>query len=101
MSEQTQNNPITIQGRALAERIAARSSCVGVIGMGYVGLPLAVAVFNAGYPVLGFDVDPLKISQLNSGESPIGRIGNNRRINRIGAIGRYPGIWQVVFTQIR
>ncbi len=76
MSEQTQNNPITIQGRALAERIAARSSCVGVIGMGYVGLPLAVAVFNAGYPVLGFDVDPLKISQLNSGESPIGRIGN-------------------------
>jgi UDP-N-acetyl-D-glucosamine dehydrogenase len=76
MSDHAQNAPLTTQGKALASRIASRSAKVGIIGMGYVGLPLAVAVFTAGYPVLGFDVDPVKIKMLNGGESPIGRIGN-------------------------
>ncbi len=61
----------------LATRINGRASCVGIIGMGYVGLPLAVAAFTVGYPVLGFDVDPKKISTLNGGQSPIGRISND------------------------
>ena len=47
---------------------------IAIIGMGYVGLPLAVAAFNAGYATLGFDVDPTKIEGLNNAISPIGRI---------------------------
>ncbi len=58
-------------------RIEARIAKVGIIGMGYVGIPLAVAVGRAGYPVLGFDILPERISQLNSCQSPIGHIPNS------------------------
>ncbi len=88
MSDPAQNTLISTQGRALAERITARSSRVGIIGMGYVGLPLSVATFTAGYPVLGFDVDPLKITMLNVGESYIGRIGN-KTVAEMRASGRF------------
>jgi UDP-N-acetyl-D-glucosamine dehydrogenase len=60
----------------LNARLQSRESKIGIVGMGYVGLPLAVASFEVGYPVLGFDVDPAKIDGINSGVSPIGRIGN-------------------------
>ncbi len=56
---------------ALAHAIAARSATVGVIGLGYVGLPLAAAVARSSFPTLGFDIDPEKISQLNRGSSYI------------------------------
>lgn len=42
---------------------------VGIVGLGYVGLPLAVAFAEAGLPVVGIDTDPDKIAALNSGES--------------------------------
>ena len=54
----------------------ARESTVGIIGLGYVGLPLARAFSTAGYPVLGFDVDPAKVERLNRGESYIGHISS-------------------------
>ncbi len=60
--------------RDLLARVSSRESKVGIIGMGYVGLPLAVAAFDVGYSILGFDVDPAKIDGLNGGVSPIGRI---------------------------
>jgi UDP-N-acetyl-D-glucosamine dehydrogenase len=44
---------------------------VGVVGLGYVGLPLAVAFCEAGHTVIGVDVDPRKIGALNAGESYI------------------------------
>jgi UDP-N-acetyl-D-mannosaminuronate dehydrogenase/intein/homing endonuclease len=47
---------------------------VGVIGLGYVGLPLARAFSDKGFPVLGFDVDADKIARLRRGESYIGHI---------------------------
>ena len=40
---------------------------IGIVGLGYVGLPLARAVHRAGYPVLGYDVDPAKITALEGG----------------------------------
>lgn len=49
---------------------------VGVIGLGYVGLPLARAFINEGIRVLGFDVDPAKIARLSRGESYIGHIAS-------------------------
>src|SRR4051812_36110029 len=47
---------------------------VGILGLGYVGLPLAHAAVRGGYNVLGFDVDESKIRFLKSGESYVGRV---------------------------
>jgi len=56
---------------AILEKIRTRSAKVGVIGLGYVGLPLAVEFARAGFDVTGFDVDRSKIDQINSGKSYI------------------------------
>jgi UDP-N-acetyl-D-glucosamine dehydrogenase len=61
------------QDEALA-RIAARKFHVGIVGMGYVGLPLALLFSEQGFPVTGFDIDAQKVSALNSGSSYIVRI---------------------------
>jgi len=53
----------------LAAAIAKRRATVGVVGLGYVGLPLALTFAEAGFPVLGFDVDAAKVEQLGRGES--------------------------------
>jgi len=60
-------------GSALA-RVEGGTCRVGIIGLGYVGLPLARAFAGAGFPVLGFDTDPSKIEKLNAGRSYIGHI---------------------------
>ena len=59
---------------ALAARIRGRQAVVGIIGLGYVGLPLARAFSGRGFPVLGFDIDPAKVEKLGRGESYIGHI---------------------------
>jgi UDP-N-acetyl-D-glucosamine dehydrogenase len=56
------------------ERIKSRSARVGIIGMGYVGLPLALLFSEQGFRVTGFDVDPKKVEKLNEGASYIVRI---------------------------
>ena len=55
----------------LLSRIASRQAVVGVIGLGYVGLPLVREFMKAGFPVIGFDIDEEKIQKLRSGESYI------------------------------
>ncbi|TIR13092.1 MAG: nucleotide sugar dehydrogenase, partial [Mesorhizobium sp.] len=42
-----------------------------MIGLGYVGLPLAVAIARAGFPVSGFDIEAQKVENLNNGQSYI------------------------------
>ena len=61
----------------LAHRITGREAVVGVIGLGYVGLPLAVAVARAGYTVVGFDTDPEKPQHIAAGRSYIGAVMSN------------------------
>jgi UDP-N-acetyl-D-glucosamine dehydrogenase len=56
--------------------IEERQARVGIIGLGYVGLPLARAFANAGYRVLGFDTDPAKVEKLAQGRSYIGHIAD-------------------------
>jgi UDP-N-acetyl-D-glucosamine dehydrogenase len=68
---QTIETPIT----ALLDRIQTRQARVGVIGLGYVGLPLAVEFAHAGFDVTGFDVDASKTSQINAGKSYIPDVG--------------------------
>jgi UDP-N-acetyl-D-glucosamine dehydrogenase len=62
------------QGESLAEKIATRRARVGIIGMGYVGLPLGIAFAKAGFPTFGLDVDPQRVEVLRRGESPIRHI---------------------------
>lgn len=60
------------------ERVKSRSAVVGVIGQGYVGLPLALVFAEAGLETVGFDVDAEKIAALNRGESYIQHLGAER-----------------------
>ena len=57
--------------KELAERIQAREARVGVVGLGYVGLPLAVEFAQAGFRVIGFDLDGAKTQAVSRGESYI------------------------------
>src|SRR5687767_11865082 len=59
----------------IADKIQSTSAVVGVIGLGYVGLPLMAAFHAAGLPVLGFDIDPRKIEMLKRGESYLKHLG--------------------------
>ena len=58
----------------LCGRIEARTAKIGIIGLGYVGLPLALLFNEAGFPVTGFDIDSEKVKALNNGRSYIYRI---------------------------
>ena len=59
------------KARQLIERFSSRQASVGVIGLGYVGLPLAVTLANAGFHVVGIDLTPEKVAQVRAGESYI------------------------------
>ncbi len=60
----------------LQGKIEDHSALIGIVGLGYVGLPLARAFIDAGYRVLGFDVDQAKIEKLLAGESYIGHLSS-------------------------
>ncbi len=53
------------------DRIRSKQACIGIIGLGYVGLPLAVEFARQGFAVTGFDVDQSKAAQVNAGRSYI------------------------------
>lgn len=61
----------------MMSRIENREATVGVVGLGYVGLPLAHSFANAGFSVVGFDVDASKIAKLNDGESYLDHVNEN------------------------
>jgi UDP-N-acetyl-D-glucosamine dehydrogenase len=58
----------------LRDRIRNKQARIGIIGLGYVGLPLAVEFAKAGFEVTGFDVDVAKVSSINKGHSYIGDV---------------------------
>ena len=66
------------QADRLQRAIESREARVGVIGLGYVGLPLALAFADRGFRVLGFDVDERKVEQLNRGVSFIPHLDGRR-----------------------
>jgi len=67
--------PVTAAG--LERKIEARTARVGIVGLGYVGLPLAGAFNDAGFPVLGFDVDQHKVEALARGASYLKHLGED------------------------
>lgn len=63
--------------QALLDKIERGEAVLGVVGMGYVGLPLAMVFCDAGTKVVGFDVVPARVDQLNRGESYIEDIASD------------------------
>ncbi|TGQ16788.1 MULTISPECIES: nucleotide sugar dehydrogenase [unclassified Mesorhizobium] len=72
----------------LLDRISTRAAQVGVIGLGYVGLPLAIAVARAGFPVSGFDIEAHKVESLNNGQSYIEAVTSTALAGQV-ASGRF------------
>jgi UDP-N-acetyl-D-glucosamine dehydrogenase len=72
----------------LLSKIEDRSAVVAVLGLGYVGLPLAAAFVEAGFPVLGFDSDARKLEQLARGENYLQHLGQPMT-QRMRASGRF------------
>lgn len=62
----------------LLDKIKTKQAVVGIIGLGYVGLPLVLRFCEVGFKVLGFDTDAAKIERLNRGESYIEHIPSSR-----------------------
>jgi UDP-N-acetyl-D-glucosamine dehydrogenase len=62
---------ISTEQEILTDKIRSRTAKVGIIGLGYVGLPLAMEFAKAGFAVTGIDVQPSKIEELNAGRSYI------------------------------
>lgn len=74
--------------QALESAYRGRSARVAVVGLGYVGLPLALALTGAGFAVTGFDIDPAKAAALNGGRSYIRQIADGRVAEAV-ATGRF------------
>ena len=62
---------------ALAEKIRTHTAHVGVVGLGYVGLPLAVEYAEAGFHVTGIDLSESKVARLNAGDSYVGDVASS------------------------
>ena len=58
----------------LIKNIQNKSAVIGIVGLGYVGLPLALRFTETGFNVIGFDIDPAKIKTLEAGRSYIKHI---------------------------
>src|SRR5206468_9284068 len=75
-------------GLRLPPKIQDGSAVVGVIGLGYVGLPLLHAFHSAGHRVIGFDIDPKKIECLRRGENYLKHLGPGM-VKEMLAAGRF------------
>ena len=63
----------------LQSQLTDRTATVGVVGLGYVGLPLLVELARAGYEAVGFDLDERKVAAIREGQSYIPDVPTRRR----------------------
>jgi UDP-N-acetyl-D-glucosamine dehydrogenase len=66
-----------VSSDALIGKLEKRDATIGIVGMGYVGQPLALRFASVGYRVIGFDIDEQKVAELNEGSSGIEHISND------------------------
>lgn len=59
---------------SLDRKLRTRTARIAIVGLGYAGLPMAIELASAGFPTFGFDVDTLKVAQINSGISPVSNV---------------------------
>src|SRR5204862_5024451 len=79
--------PMSLASDHLLDKIHSKRACVGVVGLGYVGLPLAVELARAGFDTTGIDVDPRKTDATNSGD-PYSPDVASAEAARLGPAGR-------------
>jgi UDP-N-acetyl-D-glucosamine dehydrogenase len=77
-----------VMASPLLERIRAKEAKIGVVGLGYVGLPLGMAFAEAGFPVVGIDVDARKVEKIAQSESYIEHIPSEA-LRAVTATGRF------------
>ncbi|CAN1541913.1 WecC UDP-N-acetyl-D-mannosaminuronate dehydrogenase [Rhabdaerophilaceae bacterium] len=77
--------PERFDSARLLQRMDGRDFCLGIIGLGYVGVPLALAAANASIRVLGFDINAARVEGLNSGRSMFRHIPDQRMQDAIAA----------------
>ena len=63
---------------SLKNKVESKEAKVGVVGLGYVGLPIAVSLASAGFEVTGIDIDDDKISDIHSGRSYVEDVEKGR-----------------------
>ncbi|MEP3277386.1 MAG: nucleotide sugar dehydrogenase [Stappiaceae bacterium] len=68
---------VSLQIPQLLKRIADRNYTIGIVGLGYVGLPLALTAVHHGFNVLGFDINEARVTELNKGRSGIEHIDDS------------------------
>ncbi len=73
----TTTHTMSAAAHELMQKIKAKTAVIGIVGLGYVGLPLVKAIRDGGFPVLGFDVDQRKIDALQSGTRYILHLGDD------------------------
>ena len=91
--------------QSILDKIADRSLRIGVVGLGYVGLPLAVEKAKAGFPTIGFDVQQQKVDMVNAGHNYIGDVVDTEleelvNTGRLSATSDYSFIRDVDFVAI-
>jgi UDP-N-acetyl-D-glucosamine dehydrogenase len=59
---------------ALERKLRTRSARIAVVGLGYAGLPMAIEFARAGFPVIGLDVEAVKVAQITAGHSPVSNV---------------------------
>jgi len=67
----------SVAGAGLAQKLEVRTARVGVLGLGYAGLPMAVALGEAGYRVVGLDVDGARVATVGAGRSPVSYVADS------------------------
>ena len=68
-AEPTATNGVGVDAQLLPSKLCRKQACIGVVGLGYVGLPLAVEFADNGFQTIGFDIDADRVEQLNAGEN--------------------------------
>jgi len=89
--ERTETKKTLGQVEALLEKVETKKALVGVIGLGYVGLPLVQSFARAGFPVMGFDKDIDKVEKLCAGKSYIKHI-SDESVVEMNETGRFAAL---------
>lgn len=72
----------------LIKKIRSRDAVIGIVGLGYVGLPLMIAMTSERFRVIGFDIDERRVRQLNDGTSPLRHI-SDKKVSAAVSTGRF------------
>ena len=78
-------NGMSIHKDALVKKLESKEAVIGIVGLGYVGLPLMLRYSGIGFRVIGIDIDNAKVDALNKGESYIAHIAASRIANAIAS----------------